>query len=110
MFRFKNINKRQFCNIVANKIGPTINKAHIISVVSILFEEIFKDLAAGLKFKIGNFGTFFLKKMKPRKFFNVTEMKVTESIGNKIFKFKFSKKNRRKILDAIDVEKTFGEK
>jgi nucleoid DNA-binding protein len=116
MIKFKNIDKLQFCNIIYNRIKQStlidkkIDKNHIVSIVSILFEEMLLDLSSGKKFNIGNFGKFFIKKMKPRKFFNVTQMKVTESVGNKILKFKFSQQNRRKILDSIDVEKTFGNK
>lgn len=110
MLSFKNISKRQFCNIVAkNMVNSGLHHNHIISVISIFFDEMFLELLSNNEFKIGNFGILKLKKMNPRKFFNITENKVTQSIGNKMLKFKINKKLRKEILKELDILKTYGD-
>jgi nucleoid DNA-binding protein len=77
-------------------------------VITILFEEIIKDLVSGKKLKISNFGTIELKDMKPRRYHDVRFQKVMESDGNRIFRFSLAPKIRKRLCDLLDIDKTFG--
>lgn len=101
------INKRLLWQYVNRKINRTIHHAHVFSVICILFEEMFKDLMLGKEIKIANFGKFFMKEMKPRRYHNVRYMQVMQSGGYKILRFSLSDAVRKKIFDYLDVDKTF---
>lgn len=102
------INKRLLWQYVNRKINRSIHHAHVFSVICILFEEILKDLQQGKEIKIANFGKFFMKEMKPRKYHNVRYMQVMQSCGYKILRFSLLRGVRKKIFDYLDVDKTFG--
>lgn len=59
-----------------------------------------KDLLAGNKIKIINFGSFFLKDLKPRKFLDLTTRKMRLSSGSKALRFKISK-NLSKFINSV---------
>jgi nucleoid DNA-binding protein len=101
------INKRLLWQFVNRKIKRVIHHAHVFSIICILFEEMFKDLQQGKEIKIANFGKFFMKEMKPRKYHNVRYMQVMQSNGYKILRFSLSSQVRKKILDYLDIDKTF---
>ncbi len=103
----KNLNKREFCDIVFKTVKGSIAKKHVTNVVSIFLEELFKEIIYTNKLKIINFGSFHLKKMKPRKFFNVKEGKVTLSEGNNLLRFNMCKKIKKIIYKSLDINKTF---
>jgi len=101
------INKRLLWQYVNRKIKRIIHNAHVFSVICILFEEILKDLNQGKEIKIANFGKFFIKEMKPRRYHNVRYMQIMQSSGYKILRFSLERLVRKKILDYLDVDKTF---
>lgn len=97
----KEINKRVFWRFVNLKIKRVIHHYHVFAVISILFDEIIKDLSGGKDIKIFNFGNLSLKSTKPRKYYDVRFNKIMESSGNKILKFSLSKKLRTKLISYI---------
>lgn len=107
----QNIDKPKLCLIVAQKLkdkGYNIKHIHILSVIDIIFEELVKNLFIGKEFIIKNFGRFLIKKMPSRSYFNFQTGKVEKSIGNKLLRFKLDKKIRFKLLNYLNVEKTFN--
>lgn len=101
------ISKKVLWQYVNLKINRSIHHAHVYSVISILFDEMVRDLVNGKEIKIGNFGTLILKQMKPRKYHNVRHKQVMQSRGSKILRFSFALKIRKKICDFLDIDKTF---
>jgi len=105
-----NVNKRALWRYVNKKIKRSIHHYHVFSVISILFQEITKDLLAGKSIKIDNFGTLFLEKLKPRKHHDFNDRKIKWSKGNHILKFKIDKSFRNKLFEYLDFKLTFKDK
>lgn len=100
------IDKRALWRFVNKKIKRVIHHYHVFSVITILFDEMLKDLRAGKTIKISNFGTLTLKQMKPRRYFDVKHQKVMLSSGKKILRFKLAPKFRKNLVDHVDLDKT----
>jgi nucleoid DNA-binding protein len=101
------INKRILWRYINRKINRIIHHYHVFSVITILFDEMLKDLIRGKSIKISNFGTLSLKQMKPRKYFDVRFQQVMQSKGHKILRFKLAAPFRKKLVDHLDLDKTF---
>ncbi len=105
----KSIDKRLFVSKVSKKINRNIGIVHINSVINLLCESLLETLEQSGEFSIHNFGTFTLKKTKPRKYFNVLKQEFEISEGNTLMKFKLSRKLKKKIAANVDLYKTIGE-
>lgn len=103
----ENISKRCLWRLINKKIKRLIHNYHVFSIISILFEEIIKDLIDGKSLKIHNFGTLELVKTKPKKYHDVRFKKVMESKGNMIMKFSLARKIKKKLCSNLDINKTF---
>lgn len=101
------IGKKVLFSYVNNKINHLVKYYHVYGVISILFEEMIKDLVDGKEIKIYNFGTIYLRQNKSRKYFDVRFQKIMQSRENKILKFKLSPTLRKKLCNEIDVDRTF---
>lgn len=101
------IRKRYLAQLVANKLDIEIDRRHIVSIITILFEEIMKDILTKGQFVITNFGKFLFGRSPSRKFFNFQTGKVEQSVGNNKLKFQLNEQLKRNILNQIDVERTF---
>lgn len=96
------INKRDFWRFVNKKLNRRLNHYHVFSVISILFEEMIKDLKDGKSIKIFNFGTLSLKRNKPRKYFDVNHQKVMLSKSHRILRFVLSPIIKKKLCRQLD--------
>lgn len=77
-------------------------------MISILFEEMLKDLLAEKEIKIFNFGTLVLKKTKSKKYYDVRFQKIMTAPAGKLMKFTIAKKIRNKLCNNLDIDKTFN--
>lgn len=102
-----NVTKRAFWRYVNIKIKRTIHHYHVFAVISILFEEMLKDLKQEKEIKIFNLGSLFLKQTKPRWYHDVTKKQVVLSEGKKILKFKLARKLKKRLTGNLDIDKTF---
>jgi nucleoid DNA-binding protein len=100
------IDKRKLWQYVNLKINRIIHHYHVLSVVTILFDEMLKDLRQGKLIKIFNFGTFVMKTMKPRRYFDVRFQKVMLSPGHRILRFIMVKPLRKKLVSHLDLDRT----
>lgn len=105
-----NITKRILWRYVNKKIKRSIHHYHVFSVITILFEEIIKDLKLGKDVKIFNFGTLSLKKLPPRKYHDINARQVKQASSHKILRFVLSNKLRNILRDHLDMEATFKDK
>jgi nucleoid DNA-binding protein len=105
-----NIDKRRFWRYVNKKINHLINHAHVLSVISILFEEILKDLKDGKQIKIRNLGTLILQRTKPRKYYNVVFQQIMQSESHQILRFKLATPIHKILRALLDINKTFSDK
>ncbi len=100
------INKRKLWHYVNRKINRVIHHYHVFSIITILFDELVKDLRQGKLIKISNFGTLSLKQMKPRRYFDVRFQKVMQADGKKILRFSLAPSLRKKLVEHLDLDKT----
>lgn len=100
------IDKRKLWHYVNIKLHRMVHHYHVLSIITILFDEILKDLKQGKKIKIMNFGTLMLKDLQPRKYFDVRHQKVMQSTGNRIIRFILAAPFRKKMMEHLDVDKT----
>ena len=103
------IDKKILVNHVYKSLKRKINKQHILSITSILFEEMIKDLLLGKKITITNFGDFETIDTKPRRHMNVVSKEISVSSGSTILKLILSKKLSKFLKNKLDIDKTFGE-
>ena len=100
-----NISKRDLWHYVNRKIKRLIHHYHVFSVISILFEEMVRDLKAGKEIKIVNLGTLILKDTPPRKYHDVRFHRVMESSGHRVMRLFLAKPIRKKMCDSLDLDK-----
>jgi nucleoid DNA-binding protein len=98
------ISKRDLWHYVNRKIKRLIHHYHVFSIISLLFEEMIKDLQAGKDIKIANFGTLMLKDTPPRKYHDVRLRRVMESPGYKVMRLFLAKPIRKKLCDSLDLD------
>lgn len=98
------VSKRDLWHYVNRKIKRLIHHYHVFSVISILFEEMVKDLRAGKAIKIANLGTLVLKDMPPRKYHDVRLRQMMESPGHRIMRLFLAKPIRKKLCDSLDLD------
>lgn len=101
-----NIDKRFLWKYVNQKINRKVKGYHVVSIINILFEEVLSDLKEGKVVEVFNFGSLFLKNMKPRKYHDVRYNRVMLSKSNKILKFILPRTLKRKICQFLDIDKT----
>jgi nucleoid DNA-binding protein len=70
------IGKGKFIKHILQEIGWGIHSMHVYSIISIMFDEIAKDLRAGKEFKIFNFGSIVIREHKPVKRYDVVHDKM----------------------------------
>lgn len=99
------ISKRMLWRYVNLKIKRVVHSYHVLSVMTILFDEIVTDLLKGKSIKIYNFGTLSLKQMKPRKYFDVRFKKVMHSKGHKIMRFVLAPLFKKKVAAYVQLDK-----
>lgn len=98
----QSINKKLLWQYVNRKIKRIIHHYHVFSILTILFDEMVKDLRRGKSIRIFNFGKLELKSLKPRKYFDVRHQKVMQSKGHKILRFTLAPSVRKKLVDHLD--------
>jgi nucleoid DNA-binding protein len=102
MFDETSFSKRMLWRYVNIKINRIIHHYHVFSVITILFDEMLKELKQGKEIKIFNFGTLKLENTKPRKYHDIRYNKVLLSKGSKILKFKLIEPIRKKLCFYLD--------
>jgi nucleoid DNA-binding protein len=102
----KNVDKRSLCNYVHSKLDGAISGEHIACVISIMFEEMLKELLTNHIVPIGNFGDFLFRKMPARRHMNIATKQCEISPGKQIIRFRLSKKLRHILLNKVDLDKT----
>ena len=100
------ISKRDLWRYANGKIRRLIHSAHVFSVITILFEEMLKDLKDGKKIRVFNFGTLSLNSTKPRRYFDVRHQQVMQSKGHRILRFILAPTLSKKLRKHLDLDKS----
>ena len=104
-----NVSKRSFWTYINKKIKHTVHQYHVLSVISILFDEMRKDLKAGKEIKIHNFGTIALRQTNPKRYHDVRFNRVMQSQGHKIMRMTLTKKFKKRLCSLLNIDATFGD-
>lgn len=99
------IDKRMLWRYVNKKINRIIHHYHVFGVLSILFDEVIKDLKLGKIIKIDNFGSLVLKDLPPRRYFNINQQQVMLSQGHRILRFTLAAPIRKKLTAQVDLDR-----
>jgi nucleoid DNA-binding protein len=100
-----NISKRDFWHYVNLKVKRVIHHYHVFAVISILFDEMVRDLKDGKEIKVANFGTLMLKQLPPRRYHNVVYKKIMSSPGHRIIRLFLTERLRKKLCSSVDLDK-----
>lgn len=100
----QSISKRDLWRYVNRKINRSVHRYHVFAVISILFEEMVKDLRDGKPIKIGNLGTIVLQPTKPRWYHHVVLQKMVLSPGYRVMRFFLATPIHKKIVKALDLD------
>ena len=96
------ISKRKLWQYVNKKINRFTHHYHVLSIITILFEEMLVDLKRGKEIRIHNFGTLELKQLKPRNHFDVIKQKVVLAEPHKIIRFTLAPLIKKKLVAHLD--------
>lgn len=99
------VSKRDLWHYVNRKIKRLIHHYHVFSVISILFDEMIKDLKAGKEIKIANLGTLVLKDTPPRRYHDVRYQRIMESPGHRVMRLFLAKNIRKKLIEFLDLDR-----
>ena len=103
----KEYSKREFWRFLNIKIKRSVHHYKVYSIMSVLFEEIVKDLVEGKTLNIVNFGKLKLKTTNPRKYFNFVLGKTATCEKHKrILRFTLEKKIKLKLISLLDLDKS----
>lgn len=100
------VSKRDLWRYVNRKIKRLVHRYHVFAVITILFEEMVKDLKQGKDIKIANLGVITLKPTQPRWYHNVVLRKMVLSPGHRVLRFFLSKPIHKKLVSLLDLDKT----
>jgi nucleoid DNA-binding protein len=102
-----NISKNDLWYYVNNKLKHSIHSKHVLAVLNILFDEMLSDLQQGKTVNVINLGALSLPITKPRKHYHIHLRKVVQSTGHRIIKFLLAPTIRKKIIQFLDIDRTF---
>jgi len=85
-------NKKSLWLMITRKINHSIHRLHVMSIISILIDEMTKELKSGGEIKIPNFGTLRLNDLKPKKIRSISTNKIKFARRTKSLRFRLSKK------------------
>lgn len=100
------ISKKVLWRYVNQKVRRMFNHYHVLGVITILFDEILKDLKDGKPIKIFNFGTLALKETKPRLHYDIVQKRVVQSKSHRILRFNMAPGIHKKLREYLDLDKT----
>jgi nucleoid DNA-binding protein len=103
----KILNKRKLSFIIAKKLNHTIHHIHIANIISLFVDEFMNQLEQKEKINVPNFCTFKLETNKPRRFYNIKKRRFAVSTGTLRMKVKLSRSLRNRIIQNMDLMKTF---
>jgi nucleoid DNA-binding protein len=96
--------KNKLWLLITKRINHSVHRLHVLSIISILIEEIIAELKSGKEVKISNFGTFRISKLKPKKIISVATKEVAFAKKTKALRFRLTRR-LSKYLSIKSLEK-----
>jgi nucleoid DNA-binding protein len=85
--------------MITKKINHSIHRLHVMSIISVLIDEMIKELKRGGEIKIPNFGTLKINDLKPKKIRSISTNKIKFAKRTKSLRFRLSKKISKYLSD-----------
>lgn len=85
--------------MITKKINHSIHRLHVMSIISVLIDEMIKELKRGGEIKIPNFGTLKINNLKPKKIRSISTNKIKFAKRTKSLRFRLSKKISKYLSD-----------
>lgn len=85
-------NKNSLWLMITKTINHSIHRLHVMSIISILIDEMIKELKNGKEIKIPNFGTLKVNDLKPKKIRSIATNKIKFARRTKSLRFKLTRK------------------
>ncbi len=101
------LNKFKLISLIGTRLKYSLKYRQISDILSLFVEEFATELQNKRRLRIGNFCIFYLKKSKPRKFYNLNLQRFAISKGKWIMKMKLTPDLRKKLIKHLDLMKTF---
>lgn len=105
MINPNSITLRMLCNFVHNKIRMNVPNHQVVSVVSVLFDEILKDLKKKKTVRIFNFGKLYFQENEPKKYFDLFKQAVCISSKKRQLKFELQPRFKKYFNKKLDIDK-----
>lgn len=100
------VSKRDLWRYINRKINRLVHRYHVFAIISILFEEMVKDLRKGKSIKIANLGIITLQPTPPRWYHHIRLRQMVFSSGHRIMRFSLAKPIHKKLVEFLDLDKT----
>jgi nucleoid DNA-binding protein len=100
------VSKRDLWRYVNRKIKRLVHRYHVFAIISILFEEMIKDLRQGKSIRVANLGTITLQPTPPRWYHHVRLRQMVFSSGHRIMRFSLAKPIHKKLVAFLDLDKS----
>jgi nucleoid DNA-binding protein len=103
----KSIDRQKFIRAISKRLKHQVAWNHVLGVSNILLDQFMDKLIEERSFKIGNFGSFFIRKMKDRRHKDIFHNKIVISKGKNMMRFTLEKKVRDLLINHLDLAETF---
>lgn len=94
------INKHKLISYIQKDIDYAVSRIHLVSIISILIEELLAEIRNKKKLNIKNFGTFRISELMPRKIRSIKTGQIKFVRKVKILRFRLSKGISKYILKS----------
>lgn len=102
------LNRTRLVKNIRKRMRNSIRCSVINDIISLFIEEFNSELINKKEVDIPGFGVFSLEYSKPRKYHDFQQKKMFISKSNPLLKFRMTQKLKNKILENLDILKTFG--
>lgn len=97
------IDKRRLWLAVNKQIKHSVYSTHTLTIINLLLEELITSIFNQQEINIGNFGVFFVQKMKDKKHHDFQSKTIKYAKGNSYIRFKLNKKLAKYLIDNLIV-------
>jgi nucleoid DNA-binding protein len=91
------MNKKQLWLLLVKTLNYNVHNAHILSIINILLDELVKELINGEEIKIINFGTFYIKTIRPKHIKSIVSGNIMTTKETKAIRFRLSRTLAREL-------------
>ena|SRR5208282_3864256 len=97
--------KKQLWLLIVKTLNHNVHNAHILSIINILIDELVKELMDGKDIRIVNFGTFYIKTIKPKQIKNISSGNITTTKETSAIRFRLSRTLARELEKDIEEDR-----